>query len=106
MGGRVGRDLELAHLLGEIQHLDRERPGHELRAEVVVEEVDVGAVGLPGRRVERPHPELEQLLHLLPPLLRHPLRERLLQLRRARGRRVRRRAGVRASADDRGEEGG
>uniref|UniRef100_A0A0A9CMQ4 Uncharacterized protein n=1 Tax=Arundo donax TaxID=35708 RepID=A0A0A9CMQ4_ARUDO len=68
-------------MVGKIEQLMRQRPGHEVGAEVMVEEVDVGMVGLPRGGVERAHPELEELLHVLPPLLRHPLGESLLEPR-------------------------
>lgn len=108
MRGRVGGDLELAHLVGEIEHFVRQGARHEVGAEVVVEEVDVGAVGLASGGVERAHPELEELLHLVPALLRHPLREGLLELGGAEGGGEGGHAVVRegAGGDDGGEEGG
>jgi len=59
----------------------RRGPRHEVRAKVVVEEIDVGAVGLPRGDVERAHPRVEELLHVLPPLLCHPHGEGLLEPR-------------------------
>lgn len=85
VGGGVGREVELAHLVGEIEHLVRQGAGHEVGAEVVVEEVDVGAVGLAGGGVEGADPELEELLHVPPVLLRHPRGEGLLEVGGAAG---------------------
>lgn len=59
----------------------RQGPRHEVGTEVVIEEVDVGVVGLPRGGVEGAHPVVEQMLHVLPPLLRHILAERLLEPR-------------------------
>lgn len=104
--GRIGLELELAHVVGQIEHLVRQGPRHEVRAEVVVEEIDVGAVGLPRGGVERAHPCVEELLHFLPPLLRHPLGEGLLE---PRGVGVGCHAALRpegAAPDDGGEERG
>jgi hypothetical protein len=107
--GRVGLDVKLAHVVREIEQLVRQRPSHEVGAEVVVEEVNVGAVGLARGGIERAHPELEEVLHILPPLLRHVLGEGLLEPRSVEsggvgGHWVGRRE--RAAGHNGGEEGG
>lgn len=106
VGGGVGREVELAHLVGEVEHLVRQGAGHEVGAEVVVEEVDVGAVGLAGGGVEGADPGLEELLHVLPVLLRHPGGEGLLEVGGAAGGGEGGRAVAVGEGDDGGEERG
>lgn len=104
--GGVGRDLELAHLVCEVEHLVRRGPGHEAGAEVVVEEVGVGAVGLAGGGVEGADPELEDLAQVVPLLLGRPLGEALLEVGGAEGGGQEVVLGERGGGDEGGEVGG
>jgi len=71
---RIGLDIELVHLSDEVEEVGGGGPEHEVGAEVVVEEVDVGMVRLAGL-VEGGDPGLEVVFDFCPLVRGHVIAE-------------------------------